>query len=176
MVARLAQGTHSGGCRLRNDSTMCSSGSGNTRGTVRPPRHEAVIYFIIQSVMCSLPAIALVMLSAPSLADTAAVRTDTGLVQGVLDDVIVYREPLAGKCGHGHESTPRPRTARHSFTTSPPNTKSGNPNGRGLQNWPEFSPRNERVMYIGPTFEAGTMPDLAAHFLMDTYMNAKRAQ
>jgi hypothetical protein len=62
------------------------------------------------------------------------------------------------------------------FYCSPPNTKSGNPNGRGLQNWPEFSPRTERVMYIGPTFEAGTMPDLPAHFLMDTYMNAKRAQ
>ena len=54
--------------------------------------------------------------------------------------------------------------------------KSGNPNGRGLQNWPEFSPRTERVMYIGPTFEAGTMPDLPAHFLMDTYMNTKRAR
>ena len=73
--------------------------------------------------MRSLPAIVLVLLSAPSLADIAAVRTDTGLVQGVLDDdVIVYKEPLAGKCGHGHESTPRPRTARHSLTTSPPNT------------------------------------------------------
>ena len=42
--------------------------------------------------MRSLPAIALVLLSAPGLADIAAVRTDTGLVQGVLDDeVIVYK-------------------------------------------------------------------------------------
>jgi para-nitrobenzyl esterase len=54
--------------------------------------------------------------------------------------------------------------------------KSGNPNGQGLQNWPEFSPKTERVMYIGQTFEPGTMPDLPAHFLIDTYMNAKRSR
>ena len=42
--------------------------------------------------MRSLSVIALVLLSASGSADTAAVRTDTGLVQGVLDDdVIVYK-------------------------------------------------------------------------------------
>jgi hypothetical protein len=30
-------------------------------------------------------------------------------------------------------------------------------------------------MNLGQKFEAGTMPDLPAHFLMDTFMNAKRA-
>jgi para-nitrobenzyl esterase len=52
--------------------------------------------------------------------------------------------------------------------------RTGDPNGQGLQKWPEFSPKTERVMYIGQTFEAGIMPDLPAHFLMDTYMNGKR--
>jgi hypothetical protein len=62
---------------------------------------------------------ALVLLSASGLADAAAVRTNTGLVQGVLDDNV--------------------------------------------------------MVYKGLPFEAGTMPDLSAHFLMDTYMNATRA-
>jgi para-nitrobenzyl esterase len=42
--------------------------------------------------MRSLLPISLVLLSASGLADTPTVRTDTGLVQGVLDDnVIVYK-------------------------------------------------------------------------------------
>jgi para-nitrobenzyl esterase len=52
--------------------------------------------------------------------------------------------------------------------------KTGNPNGEGLPDWPEFNAKTNPVMYIGQTFEAGMMPDLSAHFLMDTYMNAKR--
>ena len=78
-----------------------------------PPRHRSsnLLYYSIGYALVTSYR-ALVLLSAPSVADTATVRTDTGLVQGVLDDdVIVYKEPLAGKCGHGHESTPRPRTA-----------------------------------------------------------------
>jgi hypothetical protein len=45
-----------------------------------------------------------------------------------------------------------------------------------LPPWPEFTAKTEQVMYIGEKFEAGTMPDLPAHFLVDTYMNAKRPQ
>jgi para-nitrobenzyl esterase len=53
--------------------------------------------------------------------------------------------------------------------------RTGNPNGDGLPEWPEFNVEINPVMYIGQEFEAGTMPDLPAHFLMDTFMNAKRA-
>ena len=59
--------------------------------------------------MRSLLPISLVLLSASGLADTPTVRTDTGLVQGVLDDnVIVYKGiPFAGGAfRHGSASTP----------------------------------------------------------------------
>jgi para-nitrobenzyl esterase len=54
--------------------------------------------------------------------------------------------------------------------------RTGNPNSDGLPDWPEFNLRTNPVMYIGQTFEAETMPDLRAHFLMDTYMNARRSR
>jgi para-nitrobenzyl esterase len=50
----------------------------------------------------------------------------------------------------------------------------GNPNGNGLPDWPEFNTKTNSVMYIGQKFEAGTMPDIPTHFLMDTFMNSKR--
>jgi len=53
--------------------------------------------------------------------------------------------------------------------------RTGNPNGDGLPIWPEFNVKANPVMYIGETFEAGTMPDQSVHLLMDTFMNAKRA-
>ena len=52
----------------------------------------------------------------------------------------------------------------------------GNPNGNGLPNWPEFNVRTNPVMYIGEKFEAGTMPELSMHYLMDTFMNSKRVR
>jgi para-nitrobenzyl esterase len=52
--------------------------------------------------------------------------------------------------------------------------KTGNPNGDGLSAWPEFDPNTASVMLLGQKFQSGTMPDLPAHFLMDTFMNAKR--
>jgi para-nitrobenzyl esterase len=54
--------------------------------------------------------------------------------------------------------------------------KTGNPNGGGLPAWPEFNTKTYPVMHIGENFEAETMPDLSAHFLMDTNMNSKRAR
>jgi para-nitrobenzyl esterase len=51
----------------------------------------------------------------------------------------------------------------------------GNPNGSGLPDWPEFNVRTNPVMHIGQTFQSGAMPEQSAHFLMDTFMNAKRA-
>jgi para-nitrobenzyl esterase len=53
--------------------------------------------------------------------------------------------------------------------------RTGDPNGDGLPDWPEFNVKSEPVMYIGQKFEAGTMPELPVHFLMDTFMNAKRS-
>jgi para-nitrobenzyl esterase len=52
--------------------------------------------------------------------------------------------------------------------------KTGNPNSDGLPAWPEFNPNTASAMFLGQKFESGTMPDLPAHFLMDTFMNAKR--
>jgi para-nitrobenzyl esterase len=53
--------------------------------------------------------------------------------------------------------------------------RTGDPNGRELPTWPEFNAKTNPVMYIGEKFEAGTMPQLRAHFLFDTYMNSKRS-
>jgi para-nitrobenzyl esterase len=53
--------------------------------------------------------------------------------------------------------------------------RTGNSNGHGLPGWPEFNVNTNPVMHIGQKFEAGTMPELPVHFLMDTYMNAKRS-
>jgi para-nitrobenzyl esterase len=53
--------------------------------------------------------------------------------------------------------------------------RTGDPNGDGLPDWPEFNVKTDPVMYIGQKFEAGTMPELSVHFLMDTFMNAKRS-
>jgi para-nitrobenzyl esterase len=53
--------------------------------------------------------------------------------------------------------------------------KTGNPNGDGLPIWPEFNAQNESTMRLGRQFGPETMPDLPAHFLMDTFMNAKRS-
>ena len=62
--------------------------------------------------MRSLLPISLVLLSASGLADTPAVGTDTGLVQGVLDDnVIVYKgipfaaPPVAAICAGKHRNS-----------------------------------------------------------------------
>ncbi len=52
--------------------------------------------------------------------------------------------------------------------------RTGDPNGDKLPGWPEFNAKTDRVMYIGQKFEAGTMPELSVHFLMDTFMNSKR--
>jgi para-nitrobenzyl esterase len=52
--------------------------------------------------------------------------------------------------------------------------RTGDPNGGELPTWPAFNAKTNLVMYIGEKFEAGTMPQLRAHFLFDTYMNAKR--
>jgi len=52
--------------------------------------------------------------------------------------------------------------------------RKGDPNGDKLPDWPEFNPKTSSVMFLGQKFESGTMPDLPAHFLMDTFMNAKR--
>ncbi|MGC1521890.1 MAG: carboxylesterase family protein [Steroidobacteraceae bacterium] len=53
--------------------------------------------------------------------------------------------------------------------------RTGDPNGGELPTWPAFNARTNPVMYIGEKFEAGTMPQLRAHFLFDTYMNSKRS-
>jgi para-nitrobenzyl esterase len=53
--------------------------------------------------------------------------------------------------------------------------RTGDPNGGELPTWPTFNAKTNSVMYIGEKFEAGTMPQLRAHFLFDTYMNSKRS-
>ncbi len=51
--------------------------------------------------------------------------------------------------------------------------RTGNPNGAGLPQWPEFS-RAAGVMELGKTAKAEAWPDAAEHRLMDDYMGAIR--
>ena len=51
---------------------------------------------------------------------------------------------------------------------------SGNPNGGGLPDWPEYDMQAEPVMYLGQIFAAGRMPEQSVHFLMDTIVNSQR--
>jgi para-nitrobenzyl esterase len=53
--------------------------------------------------------------------------------------------------------------------------RSGDPNGDGLPVWPQFEAKANSVMYLGQKFEASKMPDLPAHYLIDTFVNAKRS-
>lgn len=52
--------------------------------------------------------------------------------------------------------------------------KSGDPNGPGLPRWAAFDADDQRVMYLGDRFEAGPMPEIAEHALMEKYMNSLR--
>ncbi len=51
--------------------------------------------------------------------------------------------------------------------------RTGDPNGRGLPEWPAFAQGN-RILELGDPVRAGDWPDDAEHRLMDRYMDALR--
>jgi para-nitrobenzyl esterase len=52
--------------------------------------------------------------------------------------------------------------------------KYGNPNGKGITNWPAFSDANPVVMYLGPTPHTGSVPSAESLKVLDSYFEWRR--
>lgn len=52
--------------------------------------------------------------------------------------------------------------------------KYGNPNGKGVAYWPNFSDANPVVMYLGPTPHTGPVPSAESLKVLDTYFKWRR--
>jgi para-nitrobenzyl esterase len=52
--------------------------------------------------------------------------------------------------------------------------KYGDPNGKELPSWPEFSEKNPSVMYLNNTPEQGPVPNLDKLELMEQYFKYRR--
>ena len=53
--------------------------------------------------------------------------------------------------------------------------KYGNPNGKGVLNWPAFREENSVVMYLGSTAYLGQVPDEASLNVLDNYFTWRRS-
>lgn len=52
--------------------------------------------------------------------------------------------------------------------------KSGNPNGEGLPNWPNYNQEQQSVMYFGPTPHLGVVPSAKSLKVLDDYFQWRR--
>jgi Carboxylesterase type B len=54
--------------------------------------------------------------------------------------------------------------------------KYGNPNGKGVPEWPSFSDEKPVVMHFRQRPQLGTVPDLEALKVLDSYFKWRRTQ
>ena len=126
-------------------------GSG-LRGLIHraPPNH-------LRSAIAAL----LIFIGASAFAATPSVKIESGFVQGVRDDNVISYKGIPFAAPPVHE-------LRWKAPQSPKHWK-------GIIKADRFPSQCSQLGPPLPTMpEAGTMPDLPAHLLMDAYMNSER--